>query len=160
MESSEDKTKRKFAKHLLYPIWDYQYAVFYETPEDSIDLLKDQAAFRQALKRKYPNQPFLVRVQTLRSPRRRNVLQAYLVMYTTQKAPGIKELANHYFPVTMNVIYRKMAERNRAIKAHKILNQRPHDLEKLLGKVRIRRYGVINKHLLEALESAQDADEN
>ena len=35
VETSEDKTKRKFANYLLVPIWNYQYSVFYEAPEDS-----------------------------------------------------------------------------------------------------------------------------
>ena len=69
METSEDKTKRKFANYLLVPIWNYQYSVFYEAPEDSTNLLVDQKQFRQELGRKFPDQPFLVRVQSLQSPR-------------------------------------------------------------------------------------------
>lgn len=155
MESSEDKTKRKFAKYLLDPRWDYQYSVFYETPEDSISLLADQKLFRKELGRKFPNQPFLIRVQTLKTHRRGNVLQGYLTLYTTQKTVAFIELVDRCFPAVMNVSYRQLTERRREVKAHKILTQKPHDLMKLFGQVRIRRYGIINKHLLADLEGEQ-----
>lgn len=148
-ESSEDKTRRKFAKYLLHPRWAYQYSFFYEDPADSKSLLDDQKLFRQELRRKFPNQPFLVRVQTLKRAGRE--LQAYLTIYTTQKTEGMFELSEQYFPV--NVLYRQLTERRREVKAHKILTQKPHDLTKLFGQVRIRRYGVINKHLLEDLDT-------
>lgn len=148
-ESSEDKTRRKFAKYLLHPRWAYQYSFFYEDPADSKSLLNDQKLFRQKLRRKFPNQPFLVRVQTLKRAGRE--LQAYLTIYTTQKTEGMFELSERYFPV--NVLYRQLTERRREVKAHKILTQKPHDLTKLFGQVRIRRYGVINKHLLEDMDT-------
>lgn len=148
-ESSEDKTRRKFAKYLLHPRWTYQYSFFYEDPADSKSLIEDQKLFRQELRRKFPNQPFLVRVQTLKRPGRE--FQAYLTIYTTQKTEGMFELSEQYFPV--NVLYRQLTERRREVKAHKILTQKPHDLTKLFGQVRIRRYGVINKHLLEDLDT-------
>jgi hypothetical protein len=152
MESSEDKTKRKFAKYLLDPMWTYQYSIFYETPEDSVTLLDDQKLFRRELGRKFPNQPFLIRIQTLKTYKRGNVLQGYLTLYTTQKTLGFIELVDRYFPASMSVTYRQLTERRREVKAHKILTQKPHDLTKLFGSVRIRRYGVINKHLLTDLE--------
>lgn len=153
MESSEDKTKRKFANYLLHPIWTYQYSVFCDDPEESINLLEYQKVFRRELGRKFANQPFLVRIQTHRLA---NVHQAYLTLYTTQKTVGFQELADRYFPTAVNVIYQQLTERKRATKAHKILTQKPHDLTKLFGEVRIRRYGVINKHLLADIEV--DAD--
>jgi len=150
-ESSEDKTRRKFAKYLLDPRWTYQYSFFYEDPTESKSLLDDQKLFRQELRRKFPNQPFLVRVQTLKRPGRE--LQAYLTIYTTQKTEGVFEVSERYFPV--NVLYRQLTERRREVKAHKILTQKPHDLTKLFGSVRIRRYGIINKHLLADIEDEQ-----
>jgi len=151
--TSEDKTKRKFANYLLVPIWNYQYSVFYEAPEDSTNLLVDQKQFRQELGRKFPDQPFLVRVQSLQSPRRGNVRQAYLTMYTTGKVTGLQELADKCFPVTVNVVYRRVTPDWCEVKANKILSQRPHDLTKLFGDVRVRRYGVINKRLLADIET-------
>jgi hypothetical protein len=149
MESSEDKTKRKFAAYLRSPIWTFQYSVFYDAPEESCNLLKDQKVFRQELGRKFPNQPFLIRIQTLD----RGVHQAYLTIYTTQKTPGIMELADRYFPTMMNVVYRSLTEHWRMHKARTILKQRPQDLTKLFGEVRLRRYGVINKSLLEDIDT-------
>ncbi|UVL23720.1 hypothetical protein [Pseudomonas donghuensis] len=153
VETSEDKTKRKFAKYLVAPIWNYQYSVFYDTPEDSKNLLDDQKMFRQELRRKYPDQPFLVRLQTLKSHRRGNVFQAYLTMYTTTKVEGLQKLADRCFPSVMNVIYRQITPDLCEVKAHKILTQQPHNLTKLFGEVRVRRYGVINKNLLADIET-------
>lgn len=150
-ESSEEKTRRKFAKYLLDPRWMYQYSFFYEEPEYSKSLIEDQKVFRQELRRKFPNQPFLVRVQTLKRPGRE--FQAYLTIYTTQKTEGMFEVSERYFLAPVNVLYRQLTERRREVKANKILTQKPHDLTKLFGQVRIRRYGVINKHLLEDLDT-------
>lgn len=150
-ESSEDKTRRKFAKYLLHPRWVYQYSFFYEEPEYSKTLIEDQKVFRQELRRKFPDQPFLVRVQTLKRPGRE--FQAYLTLYTTQKTDGMFEVSERYFPAPVNVLYRQLTERRREVKAHKILTQKPHDLTKLFGEVRIRRYGIINKHLLADIET-------
>lgn len=150
MESSEDKTKRKFAKYLLDPIWTYQYSVFCDDPEESVNLLEYQKVFRRELGRKFPNQPFLIRIQTLRLGK---VHQAYLTLYTTQKTVGFQELAYRYFPTEVNVIYQQLTERKREVKANKILTQNPHDLTRVFGEVRIRRYGVINKHLLAGIET-------
>jgi hypothetical protein len=148
MESSEDKTKRKFAAYLRKPIWTIQYSVFYVDRPGSNQLLVDQKVFRRELKRKFPNQPFLVRVQTLQ---RGAVLQAYLTLFTTQEADGIKELAERYFPAEIRVPSKKLTVEQCELKAHKILTQKPHDLTKMFGQVRVRRYGVINKQLLEGI---------
>lgn len=150
-ESSEDKTRRKFAKYLLDPRWVYQYSFFYDEPEYSKSLIEDQKLFRQELRRKFPNQPFLVRVQTLKRPGRE--FQAYLTLYTTQKTEGMFEVTDRYFLYPVTVLYRQLTERRREVKAHKILTQKPHDLTKLFGKRRIRRYGIINKHLLVDLDT-------
>jgi len=156
-ESSADKTKRNFAAYLTRPTWQFQYSIFYQSPGDSINLLEDQKVFRQELGRKFPNQPFLIRIQTLN----RGTHQAYLTIYTTVANDGIYALADRYFGTPdVNILTRKLSEGRRNSQARAILTQRPHDLVKLFGKVRIRRYGVINKHLLEALEGTQGADEN
>lgn len=155
MESSEDKTKRKFVAHLRKPIWKLQYSVFYVDRTESNRLLEDQKVFRRELKRKFPNQPFLVRVQTLQ---RGATPQAYLTLYTTQKADGLKELAERYFPTEINVPVRELSVEQFEVKAHKILTQKPHDLTKLFGQVRIRRYGIINKHLLAELDTDDDQE--
>jgi hypothetical protein len=148
-ESSDDKTRRKFANQLLQPVWTYQYSFFYESPDLSNNLLEDQKVFRQELRRKFPYQPFLVRIQMLN---RGQVLQAYLTLYTTCKTVGMREVADRYFPQAMKMIYRHLTDRSRENKAHKIHTQNPQNLTKLFGSVRVRRYGVINKHLLTDIE--------
>lgn len=63
------------------------------------------------------------------------------------------EVTERYFLYPVTVLYRQLTERRREVKAHKILTQKPHDLTKLFGEVRIRRYGIINKHLLADIET-------
>lgn len=149
-ETSEDKTKRKFVAHLRKPIWTIQYSVFYKDPAESYKLLEDQKRFRRELKRKFPDQPFLVRVQTHRKGK---IHQAYLTLYTTQKADGIEELAKRYFSSEVNVADQSLTLEECEGKAHTILRQQLHDLTKVLGQVRIRRHDIINKHLLADIET-------
>jgi len=111
--------------------------------------LEDQKVFRRELKRKFPNQPFLLRIQTLN----RGVHQAYLTIYTTGRVDGLKGLAERFFPAATNVVNRSLTEAGRRIKAHKIRTQRLQDLTKVFGAVRVRRHDVINKHLLADLGS-------
>jgi len=155
-ESSADKTKRNFVAYLSKPIWEFQYSIFYQEPDDSASLLEDQKLFRQELGRKLPNQPFLVRVQTLN----RGVHQAYLTIYATQKTDEIYKLVDRYFgSAEMNVMRRQLTDWRRNSQCRAILTQRPQDLTKLFGNVVIRRYGVINKRLIEELEVGQEVDE-
>lgn len=158
-ETSEDKTKRNFAALLLKPIWKFRYSVFYADRPGSKELLKDQKSFRQALRRKYPDQPFLIRIQVLQ---RGDVSQrqAYLTLYTTQKAEGIDKLAYRCFPAEVRVPSSELTLEQCKVKAHKILTQRPHDLTKIFGNVPIRRYGVLNKHLLLDLEAEEEVQGN
>jgi len=150
-ESSEDKTKRKFAAYLRQPIWTFQYTVFYSDMEDSKNLLKHQKVFRQKLARKFPDQTFLLRIQTLN----RWGHQAYLTIYTTTETNGIYKLVEDYFHADVRVRHRRVSEAQCNNKARKILTQKPHDLAKWFGPVRIRRYGVINKALLADIEGEQ-----
>ena len=152
-ETAEDKTKRKFVAHLRKPIWTIQYSVFYVNKEESYRLLEDQKKFRRELKRKFPNQPFLVRIQTHRWGK---VHQAYLTLYTTQQADGIEELAKRYFSMEVKVANQPLTVEACEGKANTILTQRLHDLTKLFGQVRIRRHDVINKHWLEDVEAEAD----
>lgn len=147
-ETSEDKTKRNFAAYLRKPIWNFQYTIFYIDTETSVNLLIDQKVFRQKLARKFPEQPFLLRVQTLNRWGR----QAYLTIYTTVKTDGLYDLVEKYFDADVRVRHRRLSEAQCQNKARKILTQKPHDLTKLFGNVRIRRYGIINKHLLVDME--------
>jgi hypothetical protein len=149
-ETSEDKTKRKFVAHLRKPIWTIQYSVFYVNPAESYRLLEDQKRFRRELKRKFPDQPFLVRVQTHRKGK---IHQAYLTLFTTQKVDGIEELAKRYFPLEVNVANQPLTVEECESKANTILTQNLHDLTKLFGTVRIRRHDVINKHWLVDVEA-------
>ena len=149
-ETSEDKTKRKFVAHLRKPIWTIQYSVFYVNPAESYKLLEDQKRFRREMKRKFPEQPFLVRVQTHRKGKTH---QAYLTFYTTQKSDGVEELAKRYFSSEVKVVSQPLTVEGCESKAGTILKQGLHDLEKVFGQVRIRRHDVINKHLLAVTET-------
>lgn len=148
-ETSEEKTKRKYLTVLRGYQWSYQHSVFYDDPEQSLGLLEDMASFKQMLRRRCPDQPFLIRVQALKKGA---VHQAFLSIITTAKVDDLREIANKTFPAKMNVIGRTLSvERHDSI-ARAIEKQKPQDLSKLFDKAGINRWSVLNKRLLLPLE--------
>jgi len=148
-ESSEDKTRRKYLHTLTNNAWSHQHSVFYQEPSDSIQLLSDMVSFKQALRRKCPHQPFLIRIQLLKREKR---LQAYLMILTTKRVMGIQEIANKTFSAPTNTIGRKCTPERISSMAAKIRSQRPHDLQWFFKKPQVRRWTVLNQ---EQLLSAQ-----
>lgn len=148
-ESSEEKTKRKYLTVLRDYQWSYQHSVFYDDPEQSLGLLEDMASFKQMLRRRCPDQPFLIRVQALKKGA---VHQAFLSIITTAKVDDLREMANKVFPAVMNVLGKKLSVDKLDQIAKTIEKQKPHDLSKLFDKTGINRWSVLNKHLLLPLE--------
>lgn len=107
-ETTEDKTKRKYLTVFRGYPWSNQYSVFYEDPSLSLALLDDMVAFKQRLRRAYPDQPFLIRLQ-LKSgsgwP-----LHAYLTMFTTKPAEGLQDVVSKLFKTPMTVLSRRLNE--------------------------------------------------
>jgi hypothetical protein len=146
-ETSEEKTKRKYLTVLRGYEWSYQHSVFYNDPEQSLGLLQDMPSFKQQLRRRCPDQPFLIRVQALKKGA---VHQAYLSIITTAKVDDLREIANKTFPATMNVLGKHLSVEKHDQIARAIEKQKPHDLSKLFDKAGINRWSVLNKHLLKA----------
>ncbi|WP_236182279.1 hypothetical protein [Pseudomonas sputi] len=145
-ESSEDKTKRKYLAVLRSYQWSYQHSIFYDDPEQSHALLDHMVKFKQTLRRRCPDQPFLIRVQMLKKGGR--PLQAYLTIFTTEKVEDLRNMANKVFPTVMNVLGKKLSTEKLDQIATAIEKQKPHDLSKLFGKQGVNRWSVLNKHLL------------
>jgi hypothetical protein len=141
-ESSEEKTKRKYLTVLRGYQWSYQHSVFYDDPEQSLGLLDDMASFKQMLRRRRPDQPFLIRVQALKKGA---VHQAFLSIITTAKVDDLREIANKTFPTTMNVVGRRLTPERLSQQARVIEEAKPHDLSKLFDKAGINRWSVLNK---------------
>lgn len=151
-ESSEEKTKRKYLTALRGYQWSYQHSVFYDDPEQSLGLLEDMASFKQILRRRCPDQPFLIRVQALKKGA---VHQAFLSIITTAKVDDLREIANKTFPAKMNVVGRRLSAERLSQQARVIEEAKPHNLSKLFGKAGINRWTLLNKqHLVES----KDAD--
>lgn len=148
-ETSEEKTKRKYLTVLRGYQWSYQHSVFYDDPEQSLGLLEDMASFKQMLRRRCPDQPFLIRVQALKKGA---VHQAFLSIITTAKVDDLREIANKTFPAKMNVIGRTLSVEKHDSIARAIEKQKPQDLSKLFDKAGINRWSVLNKRLLLPLE--------
>lgn len=146
-EASEDKTKRKYLTVLRGYQWSYQHSVFYDDPEQSLGLLEDMPSFKQMLRRRCPDQPFLIRVQALKKGA---VHQAFLSIITTAKVDDLREIANKTFPANMNVIGRTLSVEKHDSIARAIEKQKPQDLSKLFDKAGINRWSVLNKRLLVA----------
>lgn len=145
-ESSEEKTKRKYLTVLRGYQWSYQHSVFYNDPEQSHALLEHMVRFKQVLRRRCPDQPFLVRIQTLKKGSVPH--QAYLTIFTTKKVEDLREMANKVFPAIMNVMGKKLSVEKLDQIARAIEKQKPHDLSKVLDKAGINRWTVLNKDKL------------
>lgn len=145
-ETSEDKTKRKYLSVLRGYQWSYQHSVFYDNPELSYGLLDDMVAFKQTLRRKCPDQPFLLRIQTLKKGAAPH--QAYLTIFTTEKVEDLGEIANKTFPTKMNDLGKKLSAEKLEQIAGAIEKQKPHDLSKVLGKSVINRWSILNRNKL------------
>lgn len=141
-ESSEEKTKRKYLTVLRGYQWSYQHSVFYDDPEQSLGLLDDMASFKQMLRRRCPDQPFLIRVQALKKGA---VHQAFLSIITTAKVEDLQGIANKTFPAKMNVVGRRLSAERLSQQARVIEEAKPHDLSKLFDKVGVNRWSVLNR---------------
>ncbi|MDX9664436.1 hypothetical protein QMK50_05565 [Pseudomonas sp. P5_152] len=140
-ESSEDKTKRRFLAVLKGNSWNYQYSVFYDKPELSVNMLSDMAKFKQRLSRLYPDQPFLIRLQELRKG---IVRQVFLSIITTAKVENLREIANKMFPTVMNVKSRALTAEKLDQIAASIDKQAPHNLNRFFNKENVHRWSVLN----------------
>ena len=148
-ETSEDKTKRKYLAMLTDHQWSHRYSVFYDDLALSNHLLTDMVGFKQALRKQYPDQPFLIRIQVkVGNGRGDKTLQAYLMILTTARSEGLKEVADNAFSSEVNVMSDKLAPAKLESIASAIDTQKPHDLTKVFGNVRIRRWSVLNKDAL------------
>lgn len=145
-ETSEEKTKRKYLAVLRGYRWSYQHSIFYDDPEQSHALLDHMVRFKQVLRRRCPDQPFLVRIQTLKKGSAPH--QAYLTIFTTKKVDGLREMANKVFPAIMNVRGKNLSLEKLDRIAQTIEEQKPHDLSKLFDKAGINRWSVLNRPLL------------
>lgn len=143
-ETSEDKTKRKYLAVLRGYQWSYQHSVFYDDPEQSHALLDHMVRFKQVLRRRCPDQPFLVRIQTLKKGSAPH--QAYLTIFTIMKVEDLREMANKVFPATMNVLGKRLSAEKLDQIARAIEKQKPHNLSKLFDKAGINRWSVLNKN--------------
>ncbi len=151
-ETSEEKTKRRYLAVFRTYQWSYQHSIFYDDPEQSHTLLNDMVKFKQVLRRRCPDQPFLVRIQALKSRSRPH--QAYLTIFTTKKVDDLREVANKVFPTIMNVMGKKLSVEKLDQIARAIDKQKPHDLSKLFDKVGINRWTLLNKQYLAELNDA------
>ena len=151
-ETSEDKTKRKYLTVLRDYQWSYQHSIFYKDAELSHALLDDMVRFKQVLRRRCPDQPFLIRVQALKKGA---VHQAFLSIITTAMVEDIEGIANKTFPAAMNVRGRRLSAERLSQQGHVIEEAKPHDLSKLFDKAGINRWSVLNQH---SLAPVQDED--
>jgi hypothetical protein len=150
-ETSEEKTKRKYLTVLRGYEWSYQHSIFYDDPEQSLGLLKEMVSFKQMLRRRCPDQPFLIRVQGLKKGA---VHQAFLSIITTAKVDDLVEIANKTFPAKMNVVGRRLSAERLSQQASVIEEAKPHDLSKLFDKSGINRWTLLNKYHLAGLDDA------
>lgn len=152
-EASPDKTKRRYIKLLTDYQWNYRYSVFYDDLTLSSQLITDKEEFQQRLRKEFPEQPFLIRVQTkVGGLDDSKTLQAYLTILTTAKSEGLKQVVHDSFPAHMNVMSEPLSAGKLKSITSAIENQRPHNLKKVFGDIRIKRYSVLNKAKLQPVQ--------
>ena len=147
-ELAADKSKRKYLVWHRNEQWTYKYTLFYDVPEESVHLLDHMPAFKKALSRAC-TVPFLLRIQLLNRKDKGLPLQAILVMYTTAKVESFQKITDKYFPAEMNVRYGKLSPYKLEKSASSIEDSKPHNLEVFFGKPAVKRWSVLNKHLID-----------
>ena len=145
-ETSEERTKRQYLAVHRSEQWTYKHSIFYEHPEDSKALLDHMVKFKQLLRRRCSDQPFLIRIQTRLLPYK--PLQAFLILYTTAKVENLQEIANKAFPAAMNVWGSKLPYWKLEQTATTIEKYAPHNPNKFFGKPSVKRWSVLNKEKL------------
>ena len=153
-EQSKDKTKRKYVKSLLMEIWTHQHSIFYKNPEHSHQLLEDAARFKKGLGRKFPEQPFLIRVCLKGTGRAK---QAWLSIISTRKTDELIKRAEEKFSSPVNVRIRTYSETRAEQAAETIKQKGAHNLKHFFGKDKVNRYSILNEHLL-LPDSAEQAE--
>jgi len=152
-EASPDKTKRRYIKLLTEYHWSYRYSVFYDDLTLSSQLVTEKEEFQQRLRKEFPEQPFLIRIQTkVGGLDDSKTLQAYLTILTTARSESLKSVVHESFPSDMNVMSEKLSTGKLQSIASAIENQRPHNLTKVFGDIRIKRYSVLNKAKLQPVQ--------
>jgi hypothetical protein len=152
-EASPDKTKRRYIKLLTDYQWSYRYSVFYDDLTLSSKLITDKEEFQQRLRKEFPEQPFLIRVQTkVGGLVDSKALQAYLTILTTAKSERLKQVVHESFASDMNIMSGPLSDRKLKSITCAIENQRLHDLKKIFGGIRIKRYSVLNKAKLQPVQ--------
>ena len=145
-ETAEEKTKREYlAVHRSHQ-WKHKHSVFYKYPEDSINLLTEMSAFKQRLRRRHSDQPFLIRIQTLYKHNR--PLQAYLVIYTTAEVDDLQSIVDKTFKGEMNAIGQPLDSSKLEESAISIEKQKPHNLKEFFGVGRVVRWTALNAPLI------------
>ncbi|KFX67667.1 hypothetical protein TMS3_0120835 [Pseudomonas taeanensis MS-3] len=157
-ETSEQKSKRNYL-HLLHEYqWGYQHSLFYDDLHESTALLDDMVRFKQELRRKCPDQPFLIRIQLHNRKTPHNPdggLQAYLVILTTKNAyKAISAAADKVMSGQCNVMSMSLTPEKNIKSASAIKSQRPHDLERFFGKEKVNRFTVLNRNKLSLLATS------
>lgn len=149
-EASPDKTKRRYIKLLTDYQWSYRYSVFYDDLTLSSQLITEKEDFQQRLRKEFPEQPFLIRVQTkVGGLDDSKALQAYLMILTTAKSERLKQVVHESFASDMNIMSGPLSDGKLKSITSAIQNQRLHDLTKVFGDIRIKRYSVLNKAKLQ-----------
>ncbi|OQR29416.1 hypothetical protein BWR15_26975 [Pseudomonas sp. T] len=154
METSEDKTKRKYLHLLDHYVWGYQYSIFYQDVDQSIDLLEDMKPFKQRLIRVCPDQPFLLRIQLLNRLGRK---QAYLSILTTKRSKELEQAHESYWPSSDTRCLGRRLKQSKLDQISKaIATQRPHNLPAFFNVSRVRRYALLNADHLQVVETESE----
>ncbi len=159
-ESAEERTKRKFLSCFDRYDWNTQISIFLVSAEDIPDALDLFQKTRKHLARKIPEDPILWRICSKGvNPSKvysdyhgtsKTLLSPYLTIFTTKelKPNEAKSLFESLKIGTRIIIKaRKLSLAKKHTYQRSIKIQKPHDLTKIFGEKKVKRFGVLNEKL-------------
>jgi hypothetical protein len=170
-ETSLNKTRRKFISLLKDNHWTWQYSVFFDHHPESLNIVENTNTINSAVRKAYPDIAFLYRIVAKSisvdfvsgEPEGAKMVTApYLTFFTSEKIQFTplmqlihKSLERKDVQVSGSENIKGVRLKLREVKdlkvssyASSVKNQQPHDLNKLLDRNKVNRFGVLNRSKL------------
>lgn len=145
-ENAEEKGKRDLAWKLLAYPWMYQTTIFYQDPDDSLDLLDEMLVIRRKIRRKFPEDAFFLRIGT-KHHKSTNETIAYETIYSLRPMPELKPLIREWMSDKTNVKRGRISYLRRLWIARYLKRKEKelHDLSGYFGRSKVNRIRFLSK---------------
>ena len=147
-ETSEDRSRRTYCKHLDSYQWVKQISLFYDDEHVARELVIEEGVkLRRALSRAYPNSVFLWRLMI------KNLSGTWFPYWTAFTTGDFrtKDIDPYCKNLYGCVRVRRVREGKIQSFRNAVMNQRPHDLRALLPQEKINRFSLVNGKAVQKL---------